>query len=143
MPLYAHPTIATELVKGSHVLYLVTKPLYRPIYHSALVVDVSKESLEIITNGQHGVTKENLVCTPAVQILKVEYTNCRYSQKKAVTRAKWRLKAKEDHYHPLYNNSHLFVTWCKTGKQYPLTEMISGLQYEEGQDIWLCVIMWY
>lgn len=137
MPLCAHPTAVSDLEKGNHIVYLVSKPPYRPSYHSALVLGVSKSSLKIIANGQNGVTKENLSFTSTAnkQLLKVEYTTCCYSRKKAVYRAKWRLKGGENHYHPLFNNSHFFVTWCKTGKQYPMTNIIKSLQYEESKPV--------
>jgi hypothetical protein len=39
---------------------------------------------------------------------------------------------KEKQYHPLFNNSHFFVSWSKTGKQYPLSVIIQNLLYDEG-----------
>lgn len=66
---------------------------------------------------------------------RVEYTDCRYSPIKAVSRAKWRLGVGEDHYHVIFNNSHYFVTWAKTGNEYLLYDVIDGLMVEEGEGV--------
>lgn len=133
MPLYACPVASpTELNKGDHILYLASLAPHRPTFCSALVVSAGKGSIHIITNSIQGVRKAEVKFSDLQQLSRVEYTACRYSRKKAVQRAKGRLKMKERHYHPLYNNSHFFVSWARTGKQYPLSMIIQNLLYDEG-----------
>jgi hypothetical protein len=49
-----------------------------------------------------------------------------YSSEEAIERAKRRLS--EKYYHGLFNNSHHFVTFAKTGLEYSLAELVYGLQ---------------
>ena len=135
VPLYASPISSpTDLELGDHVLYLASIAPNRPIFRSALVICRAEkgECVNIITNSRGGVQEEDVKFSDLHRLCRVEYTVCRYSRKKAVQRAKGRQKMKEKHYHPLYNNSHYFVSWCKTGKQYPLSVIIQNLFYDEG-----------
>ena len=58
---------------------------------------------------------------------------------KSVSRARWRAKAGENHYHTLYNNSHYFVTWAKTGTVYLLYDVVDSLLYKEGITKQVCM----
>lgn len=124
----------TELRKGDHILFQTADPPFRPIYQSALVTGGEKEYVEILSYSRAGIYEDS-VCFSAFRCLhKVEYTRCRYSAKKSVSRAEWRMKdGKEDHYHALYNNSHCLVTWAKTGNEYLLSDVINGLSCDEGK----------
>ena len=134
VPLYASPIASpTDLEQGDHVLYLASIAPNRPIFRSALVLHAEKGLITLITNSKDGVKQEDVKFSDLHRLCRVEYTVCRYSRKKAVQRAKGRQKMKERHYHPLYNNSHYFVSWCKTGKQYPLSVIIQNLFYDEGE----------
>ena len=115
------------------MLYLAAIVPNRPTFRSALVVSAEKGSVQIITYMKDGVRKEEAKFSDLQRLSRVEYTACRYSRKKAVQRAKGRLKMKEKCYHPLFNNSHYFVSWSKTGKQYPLSVIVQNLFYDEGR----------
>lgn len=133
VPLYACPiTSPTELTQGDHILYLSSIAPNRPTFHSALVVSALKDAINLITHTKEGVRVEEVKFSDLHRPSRVEYTMCQYSRKKAIQRAKGRLKMKEKHYHPLFNNSHFFVSWSKTGKQYPLSVIIQNLLYDEG-----------
>ena len=56
---------------------------------------------------------------------KVKYVGG-YSSKEAIERAKKRLR--ETYYHGLFNNSHHFISFAKTGLEYSLTELVHGIQ---------------
>ena len=60
----------------------------------------------------------------------IQYSPGLFSNDEAIERAEERLNWKEKCHHPLYNNSHHFVTLAKTGKENPLTEITKGLLYE-------------
>ena len=134
VPLYACPiTTPTDLTQGDHILYLASIAPNRPTFRSALVVSADKDSIHLVTYSKEGVCLEEVKFSDLQRPSRVEYTMCRYSRKKAVQRAKGRLKMKEKHYHPLFNNSHFFVSWSKTGKQYSFSVIIQNLLYDEGR----------
>ena len=64
-----------------------------------------------------------------------EYSHCRYTDDQAVTRAEQRLEWGEEEYHCLYNNSHHFVTWAKTGRESSLADIIESLTYQTGNGV--------
>ena len=78
-----------------------------------------------------GVTQKQLYFDELKNVYKVVYDKCRYSTSESIERAKGRLKFKETCYHALFNNSHFFVTWCKTGQEYPLTDILVDISQGE------------
>ena len=133
VPLYACPISSpTELTQGDHVLHLASIASNRPIFRSSLVVSAEMDSIQLISYTKEGVCLEEAKFSNLQRPCRVEYTMCQYSRKKSVQRAKGRLKMREKHYHPLFNNSHFFVSWSKTGKQYTLSVIIKNLLYDEG-----------
>lgn len=88
--------------------------------------------MSIISYSRAGIYEDSVEFSTFSHVYRVEYTRCRYSEQRAVSRARWRLKAGEEHYHTLYNNSHFFVTWAKTGNEYMLYDIINGITCEEG-----------
>lgn len=133
VPLYAYPISSpTELTQGDHILYLSSIAPNRPTFRSALVVFALKDAINLVTYTKEGVRLQEVKFSNLHRVSRVEYTMCQYSRKKAIQRAKGRLKMKEKHYHPLFNNSHFFVSWSKTGKQYPLSVIVQNLLYDEG-----------
>lgn len=127
---------AEELAVGDHILYQVTKSVYRDVFRSCLVKDIGISSagechIDYYTNKEEGVVQK---CTPFEKLQglhKVEYAACRYSIEESLKRAEGRID--EEHYHSLNNNSHFFVTWCKTGREHSLTDILRSLEYQEGE----------
>ena len=122
----------TELQPGDHILYQSSKPPFRIMYRSALISEIegvnSNLKLNVITNvPEIGVTQKQVYFDQLDNLHKLEYDTCRYSTKESIKRARKRLKLKEKCYHALYNNSHFFVTWCKTGREYPLTDILEEI----------------
>lgn len=123
----------TELRQGDHILFQTSEPPFRPIYQSALVTGVEMEYVEIVSYSRAGFYEDNVQFSGFRRLHKVEYTRCRYSADKSISRVRWRMKSGEDHYHALHNNSHYFVTWAKTGNEYLLSDVINSLSCEEGK----------
>ena len=142
-PIYPVPvTYPTELNKGDHILFLTedSDPPLRPQFQSALVTGADK-SVQIVSYSRSGIYEDDVEFGNLKILHRVEYTNCRYSAKKSVSRAKWRLESGEDHYHALFNNSHCFVTWAKTGNEYLLYDSVDCLMVEEGKKASLACTM--
>lgn len=133
-PMYPSPIqYPTELRQGDHILFKTTEPPFRPVYQSALVTGGEKDCVEIISYSRAGIYEDSVRFRTFQCLHRVEYTRCRYSAEKSVSRARWRSKCGEDHYHALYNNSHFLATWAKTGNEYLLYDIINGLTCEEGE----------
>jgi hypothetical protein len=119
----------SDISEGDHILYRVNGVCeeYRPTYQSALIEKkLSGEgSFRLIVYAPKGVKYR--VCKFQVfnSLHKVKYVGG-YSSEEAIERAKRRLN--EKHYHGLFNNSHHFVTFAKTGLEYSLAELVYGLQ---------------
>ena len=126
------------LERGDHILIQVIQEPYRPGYESALVsnIDVVRGQLTLIRNTRLRTLSEVEVVVDYSQLRcvhKVEYMPCLYSADEAIQRAKQRFE-KEDSvlkpvncYHALNNNSHHFATWCKTGHEYSLSDIVIHL----------------
>ena len=102
------------------------------MYRSALVInpqDTSGKTI-LISNFPEGVKRKEIYFEELKNVHKVEYDSCRFSSPKSIERAKRRLKMNENCYHALFNNSHFFVTWCKTRREYPLTDILADISHE-------------
>ena len=130
---------AEELNAGDHILHQITRHPYRRMYCSALVVKVDKMNercsfIEVITNSvERGVSKKKIMFDDLHSLHKAKYSRFQYNEEESIDRAEKRLAKDEHHYHPLHNNSHHFVTWCKTGQEHPLTDIVKSLEYIEGE----------
>ena len=153
-----------DLLKpGAHLVYKVCrKEPCRPCYRSALVLKVEGTKIHVIMNTsehdetehdkteheerernkteQKGVKAECLEYSRTdYYIIKYshccEYSHCRYTDDVALTRAEQRLEWGEEEYHCLYNNSHHFVTWAKTGRESSLADIIESLTYQTGNGV--------
>ena len=126
--------VAVESIhRGDHILYEVTaEEPYRVCYESALVSCVREgEKLLLLKNTQEGgVTQEWVSFSQLKHPHIIQYSEGLYSNDEAIERAEQRLQWGEKRHHVLYNNSHHFITWAKTGKENPLTEITKVLQYE-------------
>ena len=91
-----------------------------------------KDHIQIISYSRGGIYEESTNVCNFGEIFRVEYTKCRYSGSKAVSRALLRMELGEDHYHALYNNSHFFVCWAKTGAEHSLAHVIDEFDFDEG-----------
>jgi hypothetical protein len=123
---------SNQLQAGNHILYQSSKPPFRIMYHSALITKIqgkgSNLKVSIITNvPEIGVTQKEVYYDELENLHELVYDTCRYSSKESIDRAKRRLKLKEKCYHALYNNSHFFVTWCKTSREYPLADILEQI----------------
>lgn len=121
-----------QLRAGDHILYQSSKPPFRIMYRSALISEIEGTGTNlkviVITNvPEIGVTKKQVYFDELENLHNLEYDTCRYSSEECIERATKRLELKEKCYHALYNNSHFFVTWCKTGREYPLTDILEEI----------------
>ena len=139
VPLYPIPLSEAKdaLKRGAHLVYQVCGELYRACYRSALVLEVEDTRIHVIKNSSDGVKEDRLDSTDSHFI--VVYSHCRYTDDEAVERAEQRLKWGENCYHCLYNNSHHFVTWAKTGRENPLADIVESLTYQKGDVMCGCV----
>lgn len=132
-PFPGYPHFAKEITSkknvqyGDHILFQVTELPFRPKFRSALVVNIG-EHIEIIMNSEEGVVRTSLPFHMMKRVHKIMYASQLYSEAKAVERAESRLKHSEKCYHVLKNNSHFFVTWCITGREYSLTDTLRILE---------------
>ena len=121
-----------QLHAGDHILYQISKPPFRIMYRSGLITEIqgtdSNSKVNIITNvPEIGVTQRQVYFDELENLHKLEYDTCQYSSEESIDRARQRLMLKEKCYHALYNNSHFFVTWCKTGREYSLTDILEDI----------------
>ena len=138
-PLYSHPVISCDQISvGTHIIYKHGNA-FPPLYRSALVVDIQRSRashdekvLELVTNTLlNGFTRQSFQYSHLQRISKVVYLSSNFSEEEAVTRAKNHLRYHENFYHPEYYNSHHFVTMCKTGREYSLTDILTRKQVED------------
>ena len=112
--------------EGDHILYRVNSDEYQPTYQSALIESkLCEGDFRLIVYAPEGVEYRVRKVQEFNSLHKVKYVGG-YSSELAIERAKKRLG--EEHYHGLFNNSHHFVTFAKTGSEYSLTELVYGLQ---------------
>ena len=108
--------------------------------HDKTEHDKTEQKGGVKTEQKGGVKAECLECSRTdLYIIKYsdccEYLHYRYTDDEAVTRAEQRLKWGEKKYHCLYNNSHHFVTWAKTGRESSLADIIESLTYQTGNGV--------
>lgn len=118
----------SDISEGDHILYRVNSEEYRPTYQSALIVSTLSEvnfRLIVYAPPPNGVQYRVQKFHEFSSLHKVKYVGG-YSNEEVIDRVKKRLS--ENHYHGLFNNSHHFVTFAKTGLEYSLTELVHGLQ---------------
>ena len=117
----------SDISEGDHILYRVNDENYRPTYQSALIEKKlsGKGSFGLIVYAPEGVSYREQKFQEFNSLHKVNYVGG-YSSEEAIERASKRLR--ETYYHGLFNNSHHFVTFAKTGLEYSLTELVHGLQ---------------
>lgn len=128
-PLHAVPVICPSgISEGDHILYLINNnDIYRPTYRSALVESVSEGNVSIIVYTPQGVQRHVQQFYLFRSLHRVDYTAGTLSEM-AIKRAMQRLG--ECHYHGLFNNSHHFVSWTKTGLEYSLADLVHGVEGE-------------
>ena len=116
----------SDISEGDHILYRINGDEYRPMYQSALIENKLDEgNFRFIVYTPTGVECRAQKFQHIKSLHKVKYVGG-YLNKEAIKRAKKRVG--EKYYHGLYNNSHHFVTFAKTGLEYSLTELVYGLQ---------------
>ena len=93
---------------------------------------VDGTSINVIMNSNEGVIKQGMWLNYFEDFNIVVYSHCHYTDEEAVERAEQRLKWGEKCYDCLNNNSHHFVTWAKTGRENPLTDIIESLTCHNG-----------
>ena len=124
-PLFTVPVHRpSDLSEADHILYLISDDKYRPMYRSALVESISDGNLSIILYTPQGIQCQVQQFQSFKSLHRVDYTAG--SSTEAIKRAKDRLG--ECHYHGLFNNSHHFVSWAKTGLEYSLADLVHGVQ---------------
>ena len=141
-PLFAVLLESSDLLQaGDHILYQSSKSPFRMMYRSALISEIQGTDgnlkVNVITNvPEIGVTQKQVYFDQLENLHKLEYDTCRYTSEESIKRARKRLKLKEKCYHALYNNSHFFVTWCKTSQEYPLTDILEEIN--QGNFVIVC-----
>ena len=138
-PLYSLSIASCDhIFVGAHIVYKHGNA-FPPLYRSALVIDIqrsrdcpSEKVLELITNTLcSGFTKQSVKYSQLQCVSKVVYLSSEFSEEEAVMRAKYHLQYHENFYHPEFYNSHHFVTMCKTGREYSLTDILMRKQVED------------
>ena len=130
-PLRAVPVACPSAIsKGDHVLFLINSDdVYRSVYRSALVESISSYGeVEMIVYTPQGVQRQAQKFHLFKSLHMVDYTTDAYDGITAVKKAQQRLG--ECHYHGLFNNSHHFVSWAKTGLEYSLADLVHGIEGE-------------
>ena len=119
------------LSPGDHILYEVDGASFR----SGLVKSARNGKVCYYTNSkEHGIHETVQEIADLENLHIVCYTEqCRFTDEEALQRAQKRVDWKEKRYSPLFNNSHFFVSHCKTGCEYPLTDTIIGISQYRGE----------
>ena len=119
------------LSPGDHILYEVDGASFQ----SGLVKSAGNGKVCYYTNSKdHGIHETVREIADLKNLHIVCYTEqCRFTNEEALQRAQGRLDWKEKRYSPLFNNSHFFVSHCKTGCEYPLTDIIIGILHYKGE----------
>lgn len=137
--------INSSLKEGDHVIYNISSEEYSNSYRSGLVlsIDTAREMTTLMTligslkkeaDVPSGVVKLNVPFGELRNLHKVNYYSnytVRLNPDAAVRRANTRFEKQngtKEHFHSWNNNSHLFVTWCMTGKEHTLTDILRELQ---------------
>ena len=97
------------------------------------MLKVENTRIHVVRNSSDGVIEKEHEIDCLKNLHVVKYSKCRYTNNEAVKRAKQRLEWRENCYHCLNNNSHHFVTWAKTGREYSLADIIESLTYKKGE----------
>jgi hypothetical protein len=103
------------------------------MFQSALVTDSSsaRNTLSVFRNYMYGIEEKEFDFGSLQFPYKLIY-DCTavqlFNSDTAIQRARERRRLGEtrDHYCPLFNNSHHFVMWCKSGNEYPLHDIIQS-----------------
>lgn len=129
-PLRTVPVICpSNISEGEHILYLINNSAdYRPVYRSALVESISDGNVSIIVYTPQGVQRHIQQFHSFKSLHRVDYTVNACTGRAAVENARQRVG--ECYYHGLFNNSHHFVSWTKTGLEYSLADLVHGVQGE-------------
>ena len=122
-----------QLIAGDHILYRINKPPFSPIYRSAIVVQVlSSQQVEIATLTENGIVKQTHSLDMLPSLHQVVYHFCRYSGDQVVSRIQKLMDNQGNYYYDdNCNNSHHFVTRCKTDHEYSLIELVNELSLKE------------
>lgn len=118
----------SDIFEGDHIIYRTNGDDYRPTYQSALIEKkLSEGKFGFIVYAPKGIERrvQTFQQLNSNSLHKVKYVGG-YSNEEAIEGAKKRIG--EEYYHGLFNNSHHFVTFAKTGLEYSLTELVYGLQ---------------
>ena len=129
-PQFIQPITSPEkITDGDHIMYNVRKPPFRPDYCSAIVLEViQNQKLVIVTKKVLGVVKETVDFDSLLNVHQVVYLSYYFPKMKAIDTAKESLECQESNYDKQNNNSHHFITRCKCGYEYPLTEHLRKLE---------------
>ena len=134
-------TSLDKLTASDHILYRINKPPFRPVYRSALVLQVLENQpvVEIVTMTSEGIVKHSHDLESLPNLHQVVYHACCYSESEVITRANRCLDNQGNHnYDEHYNNSHHFATRCKADREYSLTEFVKELALKEQG--WLTIV---
>ena len=127
-PLCTVPVVCpSSISEGEHILYLINTTTHcRPVYRSALVESASNKYIGIIMYTPQGIQRQVQQFHSYRSLHRVDYTIGACTGRTAVENARQRLG--ECYYHGLFNNSHHFVSWVKTGLEYSLADLVHGIQ---------------
>ena len=129
----------SSLKKGDHIISNCHNSCeYASVYRSHLVVniDAANNTIKTMTlkgsvDTKVGIVEEEVNFQEMINPHKVEYSSS-LSPMMAVEHAKERFSKQSDDsketFHSWNNNSHLFVSWCKTGEEDSLTDILKTLR---------------
>ena len=127
-PLRTIPVICPlSISEGEHILYLINNSAdYQPVYRSALIESVTDGNIGVIVYTPRGVQRHVQQFYSFKSLHRVDYTVTACTGRAAVENARRRVG--ECYYHGLFNNSHHFVSWAKTGLEYSMADLVQGVQ---------------
>lgn len=139
VPLGPQALSVSSLKEGDHIISSCPESSkYSPVYRSHLIVKIiDQNTIKTLTlrkfNSKDlvGIVEKEVNFQELIEPHKVEYSSP-LSAEMAVERAKERFSKQSDDiketFHSWNNNSHLFVSWCKTGKEDSLADVLKTLR---------------
>ena len=126
------PSLDT-LIPGDHIIYRESKPPFRPIYQSALVLCAPQnEQVEIATMTCDGIVKITRSFEALPNLHQLVYHSCHFSAEEVIKRVnEFKGNQEHHHYHERYNNCHHFATHCKSDQENPLAEILKELEIQD------------
>ena len=94
---------------------------------------MDKRTVEVMTNSTYGIVEKEISLDEFSKknLYRVDYSR-QQDIETSINMAEKRAHLNENHYHTLHNNSHQFVSFCKTNREYELTDILKCLPFTKG-----------